>query len=105
MQSKEKTRIMTGALILITVGVLILLNQHTVYVFSKTWPVFLIVISISTLMQRYQDIGGWLIGIAGVISLIMKNWLAEYEKIVNFGLPVLLIALGIFMFFKKTKKF
>ena len=43
MQAREKTRILTGGLILITVGVLILLNTHTEYVFSRTWPVFLIV--------------------------------------------------------------
>jgi len=106
MQAKEKTKILTGGLILITVGALILLNQHTDYGFSRTWPVFLIVISVSTLMQRYQDIGGWLIGIAGVVFLVMKNWFTAYEKFANYGLPVLLIVLGIFfMFFKKSRKY
>lgn len=106
MQAKEKTKILTGGLILVTVGALILLNQHTDYVFSKTWPVFLIVISAGTLMQRAQDLGGWLIGIAGVIFLVMRNWFTAYEKFAAYGLPVLLIAMGIFfMFFKKTKKY
>lgn len=105
MQAREKTRILTGGLILITVGALILLNQHTDYGFSRTWPVFLIVISVGTLIQRYQDIGGWLIGIAGVVFLVMKNWFTAYEKFAYYGLPLLLIVLGVFMFFKKTKKY
>lgn len=106
MQAREKTRILTGGLILVTVGVLILLNQHTDYVFSRTWPVFLIVISVGALIQSYRDIGGWLIGIAGVVFLVMSNWFTAYERFANYGLPVLLIALGIFfMFFKKSKKY
>jgi hypothetical protein len=106
MQAKEKTKILTGGLILVTVGALILLNQHTEYGFGRTWPVFLIVISVGTLIQRYQDVGGWLIGIAGVVFLVMKNWFTAYEKFASYGLPVLLIALGIFfMFFKKSKRY
>jgi len=105
MQAKEKTKILTGGLILITVGALILLNQHTDYVFSRTWPVFLIVISIGTLIQRFQDVGGWFIGFAGVVFLVMKNWFTAYEKFVNYGMPLLLIIVGAFMFFKKTKRY
>ncbi len=105
MQAREKTRILTGGLILITVGVLILLNSHTEYVFSRTWPVFLIVIAIGILIQRSRDIGGWLIGLVGVTFLIMKNWFVHYENYANYGLPLLLIVLGVLMFFKKGKKF
>lgn len=105
MQAKEKTKILTGGLVLITVGALILLDQHTRYGFERTWPVFLIVVAVNILIQRFRDVGGWLIGIAGVIFLVMKNWFSAYEKFAYYGLPLLLIVLGVFMFFKKTKRY
>ena len=105
MQAKEKTRIFTGGLILVSVGVLILLDHTQIYSFGKSWPLFLIVISAGTLVQRAQDLGGWLLGIAGVVFLVMRNWFVEYEKLASYGLPVLLIVLGVFMFLKKSKRF
>lgn len=89
---------------LITIGVLILLNYNTEYNFGRTWPVFLIVIAIGILIQKSNDAGGWVIGAAGVTFLVLKNWFTVYEKYAIYGLPVLLIGLGVFMFFKKGRR-
>ena len=64
MEPKEKRHILTGGMILITLGVLIILNNTTAYRFGMSWPILLIVVAIGTLVQRVKDIGGWIIGVA-----------------------------------------
>jgi len=64
MGTKEKMKVLTGGVILIALGILIFLNSMGYYGFDKSWPIFLIVISICTLVQQVRDIGGWLIGLS-----------------------------------------
>lgn len=104
MQAREKTKVLTGGIMLITVGILILLNYNTEYVFSRTWPVFLVVIAAGILIQKSNDAGGWILGAVGVTFLALKNWFVSYENYANYGLPLLLIALGVLMFFRKSKR-
>ena len=59
--AKDKLNILTGGMILITLGVLIYLSKAEIYSFSKTWPILLIVVGVCTLIQRFKDIGGWFI--------------------------------------------
>ena len=40
-----------GPIVLITLGVLFLIDQYTVYGFARTWPIILIVIGIVKLLQ------------------------------------------------------
>ncbi len=104
MEAKERTKIVVGGLILITLGVLILMNSLEVYGFGKSWPILLIVIAIGILIQRSRDVGGWFIGIVGFIFLIIKNWYVDVGNIAKYILPLILIVLGILMFFKKSKR-
>ena len=46
-----RTRI-TGPLVLITIGVLFMLDKWDMYEFGRTWPVILVVIGLSQLIQR-----------------------------------------------------
>jgi len=54
LESREKRHILTGGMILITVGILIILNKITVFGFNRSWPILLIVIGIGTLVQRSE---------------------------------------------------
>lgn len=45
-QSQYLVRAITGPVIMITVGVLFLIDRFTQYGFSQTWPVMLIVIGV-----------------------------------------------------------
>jgi len=73
-KAERHTRGFIGAAILITLGVLIILNSSDIYGFDKSWPILLIVISAAMLAQRSRDVGGWFIGAAGVGFFVMKNW-------------------------------
>jgi hypothetical protein len=103
-EGKEKKFVLTSALILIALGVLIVLNSSGVYVFDKSWPIVMIVISIGILVERIEDIGGWLIGVVGIIFIVMRNLYPKIESWVQYILPVILILLGIYMLFEHFKK-
>lgn len=92
---REKQHILTGGLILITVGILIILNKTTVFGFGKSWPVLLIVIGIGALAQRFRDLGGWILVAAGAVLLVNYNWGLDARLISAYLLPVALIVLGL----------
>ena len=104
MAGKEKNFVLTSALILIALGVLIILNSSGVYGFDKSWPLLLIVISIGILVQRIKDIGGWFIGIVGVIFIAMKKFYPNIESWAQYVLPAVLILLGVYILFDHFKK-
>ena len=104
MEGKGKKFVLTSALILIALGGLIVLNSSGVYVFDKSWPIVMIVISIGILVERIEDIGGWLIGVVGIIFIVMRNFYPKIESWAQYILPVILILLGIYMLFEHFKK-
>ena len=94
-ERREKQHILTGGLILITVGILIILNKTTAFGFNKSWPVLLIVIGIGALAQRIRDLGGWVLVAAGVVLLVNYNWGLDARLISAYLLPVALIVIGL----------
>ena len=106
MEAKERRKVLAGGIILIALGALILLNSMTGYGFDKSWPILLIVISICTLVQQSKDIGGWLIGVVGVVFLVIKNFYTDLDKIATYALPSLLMVLGAYVlvnYFRKRR--
>jgi ABC-type polysaccharide/polyol phosphate export permease len=90
-------------MILITLGILIMLNSLGIYGFNESWPILLIIIAVGTLIQRVKDIGGWFIAVAGVMFFIVQNKLANMNQIASYLLPVLLILVG-FNIVRKGRK-
>jgi uncharacterized membrane protein YobD (UPF0266 family) len=103
-EQREKRQIFTGGIMLIALGVLILLNSLGIYGFGKSWPILLIVIAAATLAQNVRDAVGWFIGAVGVVFLVVKNWYIHIGELTTYVLPVLLILLGIYMLFGRSKK-
>ena len=99
----SKRHVLTGGLILITLGVLIYLSKAGIYSFGQTWPILIIVIGIGTLIQRVKDIGGWFITVAGVIFLIYEFYGFDLSKYSQYILPAILILLGIFVILRRRK--
>lgn len=104
MNVREKFDIVTGGLILITLGCLIILNNLGIYGFDKSWPILLVVIAISMLMQKVKDIGGWLILVVGMVFLLINHWGMKLHILGTYLLPVILIVLGISIFLRKKKR-
>jgi len=103
-QIRDNKRVFTGGAILVTLGVLILLNSLEIYGFNKSWPILLVVISAGTLIQSPRDMIGWFIGAVGVIFLVIRNWYINAGQIATYGLPLLLIAAGVVVLLKNLKK-
>jgi hypothetical protein len=82
---------LTGGLILITLGLLIILAKTGVWSFSQSWPVLLLVIALGTLLQRPQDLVGWLIGGEGLIISSRKSGGADLRH--RHPAPTLLLIL------------
>ncbi len=104
MHGKEKRHLLTGGLVLIALGVLILLDKTGVYIFSQSWPVLLIVIALGVLIQRVKDIGGWIIGAAGIVFLVTENWGFRLYDVTKYILPILLIVLGVDLIRRRARK-
>jgi predicted membrane protein len=97
---RSKRHILTGGMILVALGVLLILNNTTQYRLNMSWPILLIVIALGTLMQQPRDIGGWIIGVVGVIFLLKETWLVNFGALAVYLLPLLLILLGINLIIK-----
>lgn len=101
--ASSKRHVLTGGMILITLGVLIYLAKASIYPFGQTWPILIIVIGICTIIQRVKDFGGWFITIAGVIFLINEFYGFELSKYSKYILPAILVLLGIFVLLRRRK--
>ena len=101
MQKKEKATILTGGLILITLGVLFILSNAQIIAFGKSWPVLLIVIASCTLMQRFLDFGGWILMAVGILFLALEGGGVRLETLWKYLLPVVLIVVGATMLLRR----
>ncbi len=96
--------ILTGGMILVALGVLIILSNTHIFAFSKSWPILLIVIALGTLIQRVRDLGGWIILAVGVLFLFMEGMQIRLEAMWKYFMPVLLIVIGANIIMKSRKK-
>jgi predicted membrane protein len=103
-RQREKRNALTGGMILITLGLLIILGKMDVWGFSQSWPLLLIVIATGTLIQRSSDFGGWVIGCVGLIFLLAENMEVRIWAIATFLLPLLLILVGINVLMRHFRK-
>jgi hypothetical protein len=104
MEQREKQHVLTGGMILITLGLLIFLHGTTPYTFGMTWPVLLLVVAAGTLLQNPRDLGGWIIGVVGVIFLLKETLQFNMTVLTVYALPVLLVLLGIRLIVKQRAK-
>ncbi len=101
--AKQKYNVLTGGMILITLGILIFLSKSGAYSFSRTWPILLIVVGICTLIQRFKDIGGWFITFVGVLFLITEFYGLELYKYSQYILPAVLVLIGVYILVRRRK--
>jgi hypothetical protein len=101
--SDKKHNMFTGGVVLITLGVLIFLSKSGSYPFGQTWPVLLIAIGICTLIQRFRDLGGWIITLAGIGFFLNELYGFDLTQFSKYLLPAILILLGIFVILRRKK--
>jgi predicted membrane protein len=104
-EAKEKMRIASGAVILLTLGVLVLLSYLGIYGLDKSWPILILVFALFTLVQSPKDAGGWIIGAAGLLFLFFENWFGQVGTMtMNLIRSALLIVVAFFLFKTMRKK-
>ena len=104
MEAREKMRVVSGAIILLTLGVLVFLSTQGIWSIDKSWPILIIVFAAVTLVQSPRDLGGWVIGAAGLLFLFFKNWFGQISDMsMNLLTSAILIA-GAYLLFKSMKK-
>lgn len=101
--SDKKQSVFTGGLILIALGVLIYLSKTGTYSFDKTWPILLIVVGICTLIQKFSDLGGWIITFAGIGFFFNQIYGFDFARYSQYLLPGIVVLLGLFLFIRKKK--
>lgn len=101
--SDKKQSVLTGGVILITLGILIFLHKSGSYSFGQTWPVLLIAVGVCTLIQRVRDLGGWIITLAGTGFLFYELYGFDPSKYSQYVLPAILILMGIFVILRRKK--
>lgn len=101
--SSSKHNMFTGGVVLITLGVLIFLSKSGYYSFGQTWPVLLIAVGICTLIQKFRDLGGWIITLAGLGFLYNEFYGLQLSQYSKYMLPAVLILLGIFVILRRKK--
>lgn len=101
--SDKKQNVFTGGVVLITLGVLIYLSKSGVYPFGQTWPVLLIAIGVCTLIQKFRDLGGWIITLAGIGFFIYELYGFNLSRYSQYILPAILILLGVFVIIRRKK--
>jgi hypothetical protein len=104
MERKEKMHVITGGMVLITLGVLVILGNTQIWSFSRSWPVLLIVIAVGTLIQRFKDLGGWIILAVGVVFLLTEVFGMQVYALGKYLMPVLLIVVGANVLFNHSKR-
>jgi len=104
-ETREKMRIASGAVILLTLAVLVLLSSFGIYGLDKSWPILILVFALFTLVQSPKDAGGWIIGAAGLLFLFFENWFGQVGTMtMNMVRSVLLIVVAFFLFKTMRKK-
>jgi hypothetical protein len=101
--SDKKHNVLTGGVVLITLGVLIFLGKSGSYSFGQTWPILLIAVGICTLIQQFRDLGGWIITLAGMGFLFYEFYGFDPSKYSQYMLPAILILLGVFIILRRKK--
>jgi hypothetical protein len=101
---RNKRSALTGGLILIMLGILIILSRMGIWGFGQSWPLLLIVIAVGTLSQKIDDVGGWIIGCVGAIFLASEIFGVRIYAIATLLLPALLILVGIHILIRHFRR-
>lgn len=104
MEAKDKMKVISGAVILLTLGVLVLLSTIGIWSLDRSWPLLILVFALFTLVQSPRDAGGWIIGAAGLLFLFFENWFGQVgEMTLNVIRSALLIVIAV-VYFKYLRK-
>lgn len=91
---KGKSSILIGGLVLACLGSLVLMQRKTSFGLDQSWPIFLIVIGLGILIQRFRDLGGWITMVVGIGLFLLQNGHLHQGELSAYFLPLFFVLLG-----------
>ena len=101
MRSKQGQLI--GGLVLLTVGVLFILDRLIILEIYISWPLILVVIGIGLFLSNPHSLASWIVGGIGVILFVVNFVIAffpEVEAWSDLVWPTILVIIGILLLYR-----
>ncbi|HSR12711.1 MAG TPA: hypothetical protein VLS90_14810 [Thermodesulfobacteriota bacterium] len=92
-----------GGLVLLTLGVLFILDRLIILEIDVSWPLILVAIGVGMFLSNPHSLGSWVLGGIGVILFIVKFVIAffpEVEAWSDLVWPTILVIVGILLLYR-----
>jgi len=92
-----------GGLVLLTVGVLFILDRLIILEIYISWPVILVVIGVGLFLSNPHSLASWIVGGIGVILFVVNFVIAffpEVEAWSDLVWPTILVIIGILLLYR-----
>ena len=92
-----------GGLVLLTVGILFILDRLIILEIYISWPVILVVIGVGLFLSNPQSLASWIVGGIGAILFLVNFVIAffpEVEAWSDLVWPTILVIIGILLLYR-----
>jgi hypothetical protein len=92
-----------GGLVLLTVGILFILDRLIILEIYISWPLILVVVGIGLFLSNSQSLASWIVGGIGVILFVVNFVIAffpEVEAWSDLVWPTILVIIGILLLYR-----
>ena len=92
-----------GGLVLLTVGILFILDRLIILEIYISWPVILVVIGVGLFLSNPHSLASWIVGGIGVILFVVNFVIAffpEVEAWSDLVWPTILVIIGILLLYR-----
>jgi len=101
--SQGKKGQLLGGLVLLTLGVIFVLDRLYILEVFTSWPLILVVIGVGLFLINRHTLAGWIVGGIGVIFFVVNFVIAFFPSVEAWSDlvgPTILIILGILLLFR-----
>ncbi len=101
--SKGKKGQLLGGLVLLTLGVIFILDRLYILEVYTSWPLILVAVGVGLFLINRHTLAGWIVGGMGVILFVVYFAIAFFPGVEAWSdlvWPIILIILGVLLLFR-----